>query len=89
MFKTHFEHFLNRPESISDEREDVMITVEPKIVEPTREEITKIINSLKNNKSQGEDQITVELLKHGGKQMVNNVLKVIIVIWKIETMPEK
>lgn len=27
MFKTHFENLLNRPESISDEREDIMITV--------------------------------------------------------------
>lgn len=46
MFKTHFENLLNRPESISDEREDIMITVEPNIEEPTREEIAKIINTL-------------------------------------------
>jgi len=89
MFKTNFENLLNRPESISDEREDIMITVEPNIVEPTREEIAKIINSLKNNKSSGENQITAELLKHGEKQIVDNVHKVIIEIWKTETMPEE
>lgn len=66
-----------------------MITVEPNIVEPTREEIAKIINSLKNNKSPGEDEISAELLKHGGKQMVDDVHKVIIEIWKTETMPEE
>jgi len=38
MFKTHFENLQNRPESISDETEDIMITVKP-----TREEIAKII----------------------------------------------
>jgi hypothetical protein len=85
MFKTHFENLLNRPESISDEREDIMITEEPNIVEPTREEIANIINSLKNNKSPGKDQITAELLK----QMVDDVHKVIIEIWKTETMPEE
>jgi len=37
MFKTHFENLLNRPESISVEREGIMITVESNIVEPTRE----------------------------------------------------
>jgi len=40
-----------------------MLTAELKIVEPTREEIAKIINSLKNNKLLGEDQIKAELLK--------------------------
>lgn len=89
MFKTHFENLLNRPESISDEREDIMIIVEPNIVEPTREEIAKIINSHKNNKSPGEYQITAELLKHGGKQIVDDVHKGIIEIWKTETMPEE
>jgi len=46
MFKTHFENLINRPESLSDERKEIMTTVEPKIVEPSREEIAKIINSL-------------------------------------------
>jgi len=89
IFKTHFENLLNRPESIPDKREDIMITIEPNIVEPTREEIGKIINSLKNNKSPGKDQVTAELLKHEGKQMVNDVHRVIIEIWKTETMPEE
>jgi hypothetical protein len=47
MFKTHFKNLLNSPESISDEREDIMTTVEPRILKSTREEMAKIINSLK------------------------------------------
>lgn len=42
MFKTEFENLLNRPESISDGRENIKFTIEPKIVELIREEIAKI-----------------------------------------------
>lgn len=89
MFKTHFENLLNIPESISDEREKIMTTLEPKIVETTREEIAKIINSFKNNKSPGKDKITAELLKHRRKQIVDDIHKVIVEIWKTETISEE
>lgn len=44
IFKTHFENLLNRPDSISNERENIIYTDEPKIVESIQEEIAKIIN---------------------------------------------
>ncbi|KAJ8949846.1 hypothetical protein NQ318_000546 [Aromia moschata] len=36
---------------------------------PSLEEIREIVNNLKNNKSTGGDEITAEMLKHGGEKL--------------------
>lgn len=66
-----------------------MYTAEPKILVSTREEITNKIKLLKNNESPGEYQIIAELLKYGGKQMVDDIHMMIGKIWKTQTMLEE
>lgn len=48
--------------NLSDEYEQIIYdTVQPVMLEPNLEELNVIINSLKNNKSPGEDKIYSEL----------------------------
>lgn len=54
---------------------------------PTREEIAGQIRRLKNNKAPGEDEITAELLKYGGEELVKHVHALIALIWETEKMP--
>jgi len=39
-----------------------------KIEPPTKDDVREIIRTLKNNKSSGEDNMSAELIKYGGKK---------------------
>jgi hypothetical protein len=54
---------------------------------PTCEEIEKCIQK-NNNKAPGEDSIIAELIKYGGKGIINAMHKLIIMIWITEAMPQ-
>jgi len=63
--------------------------VEPEFKEPDRDEIQSIINSLKNNKSPGEDNINSELLKQlAGTPLVSEIQQLIRSIWNNEAIPK-
>jgi len=62
--------------------------VEPEFKEPDRDEIQSIINSLKNNKSPGEDNINSELLKLAGAPLVTQIQQLIRSIWNNEAIPK-
>ena len=47
------------------------------IIEPTNDEILGVIAKLKNRKSPGEDGITNEMLKYGGKALHMEICKFI------------
>ena len=47
------------------------------IVEPTREEVEEILRSMKNNKSPGQNGITIENIKYGGEQLRQEIYEII------------
>ena len=76
-----------RPANIEDRirnEEEELEVVEP----PTREEIIKAINTLKNNKAAGIDEVSAELIKYGGRKLHDKVVIIVLEIWNEEIMPE-
>lgn len=64
-------------------------TADPNIEELKLEEVARIIEGLKNNKSPIENKIPAELLKKGGKDLINTMHRIIGEVRKRETMPEE
>lgn len=58
------------------------------MLEPNLDKIEMIINSLKNNKSPGEDNINAELLKLAGPHLAIQIQKLIKSIWINEQIPK-
>ena len=56
---------------------------------PTLEEVSEAINSLKNNKASGPDNIPVELLKMGGEELSKVIYELVNRIWNTETLPDE
>ena len=57
------------------------------IEEPTLKGVKRAIKSLKNNRATGIDQISAELLKHGGEALDNQIYKLTLMIWRQEEIP--
>ena len=63
---------------------------EPDTTEPPPliEEFRRAISELKNDKSPGTDEITAELIKHGGEDLVNFYHQLCNKIWTDKTWPD-
>ncbi|KAL4152688.1 hypothetical protein QTP88_000521 [Uroleucon formosanum] len=83
-----FEELLN-PQTHQDHTQIEYYTAEPEDVEPTDDEVRMIINTLKNNKSPGEDGLASELLKYGGEELIREVGKLIRDVWHKEEIPKE
>jgi hypothetical protein len=55
---------------------------------PTRQEVEDHIQRTQNNQAPGEDNIAAELVKYGGKELLDAMCKWIRTIWETEKMPE-
>jgi hypothetical protein len=63
-FKTHFE----RENSEEEGDEEVFLTAELLVKEPTQTEMEKALGNLKTNQARGEDDIIAELIKNASRE---------------------
>lgn len=64
-------------------------TLLEKVIPPDYNEVLKAINSLKNYKASGENQLVAEIWKYANTQTIQNLHKYLIDIWNTEKMPEE
>ncbi|KAJ4433364.1 hypothetical protein ANN_15623 [Periplaneta americana] len=55
---------------------------------PGKDEVLSMIDTLKNNKTPGEDGITAELIKYGGEKLKLNIVRLVQNTWRKENIPE-
>jgi len=89
-FRSYFEKILNRDSitGIGEQDNTIYYTAEPEIPNPNLEEIQYAIQTLKSNKSPGDDKIFAELLKLGGQNLKKNLHNLIQQIWTKEKIPK-
>ena len=86
----HFEGVLNQPDPtnlIDFEQETPMTLLDITMGNISIEEVTKSIHALKNNKAGGLDEVTAELLKHGGETVAEELTYLFNRVWQAEEIP--
>ena len=83
----YFSQLLNI-HGVNDVRKTEIHTPEPLVLGPGASEVEVATEKLQNHKSPGNDQISAELIKAGGKTVCFEIQKLIIYIWNKEKMPE-
>ena len=91
LWKEHFERHLNtsftHEEAALQTLEDAYVDPDSNNLEINKDEVRKAINKLKNKKAPGIDTITAEVIKAGGEEMVDMLLKIFNNIWNNEKSP--
>jgi len=87
-WKEYFQNLLSVP-TISERQQQISGKTDnhDEVPLPTYNEICTTINKLKTNKAAGTDNITGELIKHGGRTLKQKIHKVICNIWNSEILP--
>jgi len=83
-FKTQSEKEYSEEET----DEEVFLTEEPLVKEPSQEEMGKATCDLKINKAPREDDITAELIKNASQELKKRLHAFICNIWRVEKMPD-
>ena len=83
-FRTQFE----KENSEEESNEEVFLTAEPLVMEPSQEEMAKAICNLKTNKAPREDDIRAQLVKNASRELKESLHALICNIWRDEKMPD-
>ncbi|KAK9702794.1 hypothetical protein QE152_g29722 [Popillia japonica] len=86
-WKEHFEELLNKgnddrrgEKCIEQARADRMETINP----PSLEDVERVIASMKDNKSTGENGISSEMIKRIGDILQGKITELIVQVWREE-----
>lgn len=75
---------INIQSNITSYGKIIYYTVEPDITESILDEVKTIINTLKNNKTSGEDNVKLELMKLVDKLSPTEIHKLVYNVWTRE-----
>ncbi|CAI9722603.1 Hypothetical predicted protein [Octopus vulgaris] len=64
-------------------------SAEELVEHPSLEETSTVIEKLSNGKDLGQDDIPIEVSKHGCSQIVNKLCKLICLIWETGSVPQQ
>ena len=71
MWATYFKELLNPKTNMTTPEEAIYFGPESNIIAPILQETLGVIRNLKNNRAPGEDSVTSELIKYGGRKLWN------------------
>jgi hypothetical protein len=89
VWATYFKELLNPKVNMTTSEGITYCVSESSMVAPTLQETLGVIKNLKNNRTPGEDSITSELIKYGGRKLWNRIHQLIKTIWETEQMPQE
>ena len=84
-FKTQFEKEYSEEE---ESGEEVFLTAEPLVTEPSQQEMEKAVCSLKINKSPGGDDVIAEVIKNARQELKKRLRALTCKKWRDENMPD-
>ena len=88
------EHYLELYSKENNIRDQALDTIETLSVmteldtEPTLDDLSKVINSLKNGKAPGKDAIPPEVIKHGKHALLHHLHVLLLLCWKEGIVPQ-
>ena len=77
VWATYFKELLNPKANVTTSEGITYFGPESNIVAPTLQETLGVIRNLKNNRAPGEDSVTSELMKYGGRKLWNRIHQLI------------
>lgn len=84
---------MNEPREVGNTEEDDVGNIDDMSDEsaliPTFEEVKDVINDLQNNKAPEEGNITAEMIKHGGEQLMWHIHELMVKTWQRQEMSEQ
>uniref|UniRef100_A0A1B0CKX3 Reverse transcriptase domain-containing protein n=2 Tax=Lutzomyia longipalpis TaxID=7200 RepID=A0A1B0CKX3_LUTLO len=87
-WEEYFQVLLNAGDEPVVQDEEDMVADGREVEPPTLEDVVKAIQSLKNHKAPGEDNIPAELVKYGGDELHKRIYGLIRKIWVTGKMPD-
>ena len=88
-WQQYFQCLLENELQAQEKNENENIEELEGIDKPTYEDMNEIISKMKNGKTPGIHNITVELIKNGGTEILQKIFALLLQIWDQERMPEE